>query len=404
MWRYWLGLITIAGMMVGLFVSRSLLSISMFIFIANGIINPSIKAFLKTWAKDKLAIAQFILFLVPLVTLLWSSDKEEWFSHAFIKFPLAFLFFGFYAIIPLKEKHFKWLSHFFIVLMFGGTLWSLIIYLQNPAKYHELYRQAKVIPTLFDSNHIYFSFTVVIALLLITKLFISCHTKLRKVIYVVTAIWLIAYLHILSAKTGLLCLYFSLLVLGLYFLIKIKQKLVALFLLFIVASLPLMAYKLLPTFKNRIGYILYDFSHYSRGNYIEGLSDGSRYRSLLAGRDIFLDNPLTGKGFGDIKKETNRWYNVFHPQIKDYERMLPSSELLLYACGAGIIGAILFLIAMLLPWKLKPLKNDISWKILLSILLLFFLYEVSLEGQFGVFIYGFFTWWWFLFTQKKISV
>jgi O-antigen ligase len=403
-WRYWLAIAAVAGMMAGLFISRALLSVSMMVFIANGLLNPGIKNFFNSWIKNKIAIVHLLIFLIPFISYLWSDDKQEWLNRTAVKLPLVFLPFGFFVLKGISEKHFKWLTHFFILLMIGGTIWSLGIYFKDAETYHALYLRAKVLPTPFDTNHIYFSFTVVVTLLLAVKLFIGRSQKDWRIIYAIVILWFIIYLHILSAKTGLLCLYFSLLVLGVYFLVKAKNKLLVAGLLLLIACLPFIAYKLSPTFKNRVGYVLYDYENYSRGNYIEGLSDGSRYRSLLAGKDIFFSYPLTGTGFGDVMKETNLWYDEFHPQIKDYERMLPSSELLLYACGAGIGGTILFLLILFIPFTYKSMQKDITWWVLLSIMLLFLLYEVSLEGQFGVFIYGFFTWWWLLPATKNKTV
>jgi O-antigen ligase len=173
-----------------------------------------------------------------------------------------------------------------------------------------------------------------------------------------------------------------------------SHKIPALVILFLLIAAPFAAYKFSPTFKNRIDYIRYDYSYYSQGNYIEGLSDGNRVLSVKAGLSVFTNNIFTGAGFGDVKQQTNEWYDANHPQMKEYERMLPSSEWLLYACAGGILAAIIFITALLLLFFYKSMIHDISWWIFITICSLFFLYEVSLEGQFGVFVFVFFLWWW----------
>lgn len=402
-YRYWLAIITIIGMMAGLFISRALLSVSMLFFVANGIINPHIGTFFKEGIKNKLSVGFAILFFVPLISVLWSDDKQEWLSRTSVKLPLLLLPFGFYVIRKIRETHFRYLSVLFILFMLAGSVWSVMKYIESPGFYHNQYLMAKVIPTPFDANYIYFSFTVVVTVLLLIKLFTATGNNLLRWAYGITSLWFIIYLHILSAKTGLLCLYISLLLIGIL-LLKKKNKGKAIIIVLLALSFPFIAYRFAPTFKNRVAYIVYDYNHYSRGNYIEGLSDGSRYRSILAGQNIFAGNKFIGVGFGDIMEAANNWYYERHPQIKNYERMLPSSEWLLYACGAGIAGAILFLLAVLLPFFYKPMGYDITWWALQTIAVIFLLYEVSLEGQFGVFIYAFFSCWWNLTRKEKKTI
>ncbi|MGE5106600.1 MAG: hypothetical protein ACM3H8_03590 [Sphingobacteriales bacterium] len=397
-----MAIITIIGMMAGLFISRSVLSVSMIIFIINGIFDINIIKKIKAFLNNKIVIAFALIFLVPFISGLWSSNTPEWWTRTAVKLPFILLPVGFFALNKLPEKHFINLNRFFIALMLAGSVWSVIKYWQNTAFYHEQYLRAQVIPTPFDDNHIYFSFSVVVTILLLIKLFIADKTKTWRWVYGLTGAWFIVYLHILSAKTGLLCLYISLLMLGFYLLKKTKKKKLALITVLLVLCLPFVAYKISPTFKNRVGYVLYDYGNYSRGNFIEGLSDGNRYLSLKAGWDIFKIAPVSGIGFGDLWGKVDEWNRLHRPQIKDYERMLPSSEIFLYICGAGITGGILLLIAILIPLFYKPMQKDITWIGFHVIMIVFLLYEVTLEAQFGVFVYAFFCFWWQQSNPDKI--
>jgi O-antigen ligase len=385
-------------MFTGLMVSRAVLSMSLILFVLNGLAAGKEK--LKTIFNDRLFISMLLLFSVPLITGLWSSNTKMWWQATEVKLPLVLLPIGFAALSTINKEHYEWLSRIFVLLMLCGTAWSMWQYISNSELIEEAYLQAKVIPTPFDRNHIYFSFTLAVAVLVLYKLFLRTTNRSWKIIYILSTAWFAVYLHILAAKTGLLFFYLTAAVI----IIKIifrnilhkqgSNKIPVLIILFLLIASPFTAYKLSPTFKNRIDYIRYDYSYYSQGKYIEGLSDGNRVLSVKAGLSVFTNNIFTGIGFGDLKQKTNEWYGTHYPQMKEYERMLPGSEWLLYACAGGIAAAIIFITALLFLFFYKPLTHDISWWIFITICSLFFLYEVSLEGQFGVFVFVFFLWWW----------
>jgi O-antigen ligase len=397
-YSYAIALFCIGAMFTGLLISRAVLSMALILFVVNGIVAGKEK--IKTIFNDRLYISMLLLFSVPLVTGLWSTDIKSWWRATEVKLPLVLLPIGFAALSGIKKEHYEWLSRLFILLMLCGTFWSMAQYISNSDTIDESYLRAKVIPTPFDRNHIYFSFTLTVAVLVLYKLFSQAAKRSWKILYIIIIAWFAVYLHILAAKTGLLFFYLTAAVIIIKIIfqnILYKQgshKIPALVILFLLIAAPFAAYKFSPTFKNRIDYIRYDYSYYSQGNYIEGLSDGNRVLSVKAGLSVFTNNIFTGAGFGDVKQQTNEWYDANHPQMKEYERMLPSSEWLLYACAGGILAAIIFITALLLLFFYKSMIHDISWWIFITICSLFFLYEVSLEGQFGVFVFVFFLWWW----------
>jgi O-antigen ligase len=410
-YSYAIALICIGAMFTGLLISRAVLSTALIFFVVNGAAAGKEK--IKTIFNDRLYFSMLLLFIVPLITGLWSSDMKNWWQATEVKLPIVLLPIGFTALATIKKEHYEWLSRIFILLMLCGTAWSMWRYISNSDLIEEAYLRAKVIPTPFDRNHIYFSFTLAVAVLLLYKLFLQTINSSWKIIYILIAAWFAVYLHILAAKTGLLFFYLTAAVIIIRIVFQNilhkrgSYKIPALVILFLLIASPFAAYKFSPTFKNRIDYIRYDYSYYSQGKYIEGLSDGNRVLSAKAGLSVFTNNIFTGVGFGDLKQKTNEWYDTHYPQMKEYERMLPGSEWLLYACAGGVAAAIIFISALLLLFFYKPLTRDISWWIFITICSLFFLYEVSLEGQFGVFVFVFFLWWWrqsLFITEKEINL
>jgi hypothetical protein len=158
--------------------------------------------------------------------------------------------------------------------------------------------------------------------------------------------------------------------------------------------MPLAAWMLLPTFRNRIRYNLYDLSFIEKNTYLPGSNDGNRMLSLRAGRDILLQHPL-GVGSGDVVDKTWEWYEKHVPQMLETDKLYPASEWLCYGDAAGWPGLLLFTAIMLVPFFLRRIKDRFFWISLNLIAAFSLLFDIGLETQFGVFIYAFVVlWWW----------
>jgi O-antigen ligase len=169
------------------------------------------------------------------------------------------------------------------------------------------------------------------------------------------------------------------------------------------ALLPIGAYLLLPTFQNRIKYFVYDYDFIKRGTYLPGANDGARAQSYKAGWAILQQHPL-GVGAGDVRDKINDWYTANIPDMVKKDRLLPSSEWLVYSGFAGWISVVLFTIIMCLPFFITPKRHRIFWWLLTGTLAASHLFDVGLEVQYGVFIYAFFVlWWWKWFSLPQPS-
>ena len=164
--------------------------------------------------------------------------------------------------------------------------------------------------------------------------------------------------------------------------------------------MPLAAWFLLPTFQNRIRYILYDFSFIENNTYLPGSNDGSRLLSLKAGWNILQQNPF-GVGAGDVKSKAGEWYTANVPQMLETDKLYPSSEWLIYGAAAGWVGIILFTHIMLLPFFEKIGIEKFFWLSLNSVAVFSLMFDIGLEVQFGVFIYAFLILWWFKWLRKE---
>ena len=383
--------------MVGLFFSRAVLSLSMMSFIAYSFFHSTVKEQFKKFISSPLLWSMSLLFFIPLLSGLWSEDKKEWLSIMQIKLPLLFMPLSFAGPIKLLKKDWERLAFLFILLILGGTIWCMFHYLSDPLRVQQAYLQSRIIETPLENDHVRFSWLVSIAVL-IAGWFGLKKIKTNSTVSVsliIVGIWLIIFLHILAARTGLLSFYITCFLIIPWLILKKIKTLYGISFLLVVMSLPFIAYFILPTFQNRVKYFFYDLSYFKEAHYLPQTTDAVRVISMKAGWGIMNEKPLTGVGFGDIFSQTKKWYAENYPSMKEEDKIYPSSEWLMYGVGTGWVGFILLAIIFTIPFFLKQIHNKFFWCVLNVSALCLILFDITLEIQFGVFVYSFIIlcWW-----------
>jgi O-antigen ligase len=398
---FYIAIFCIMAIFLGMLYARALASIALVGFCANGLLVNNVVEKCKQLIKQPWYISWVAVVAMVAISGLWSNNIVQWQQVCWVKLPLVIMPIGFFALAPLSKIKFATISLAIVALITTGTIYSMVLFLKNKAVNIANYQFAKVLPTPFDADHIHFSFCIAICLLLLYKVIFYIRQSWLGIVIMVCATWLVIYLHILAAKTGLLFFYSTLCIIAIHTLFiksNVKQGLLT---LSILITLPVLAWFVSPTFKARMQYIVYDLTQFKNTNYVEGLSDGSRIRSVKAGSQLFMSNWLIGTGYGDVTDHMKAYYNHMKPVPKAYEQIDPSSELVMYAAGCGIVGLIIFLLFMYMPFKEGKVYKDITWYILCLCITIFFLYEIPLEGQFGVSLICFFFLWWRQYYKIK---
>lgn len=389
--------------MTGFLLSRALLSAGTFLLIANGLLQNDFKERKVIFRQNKFLIGISSLFLFPFLSGLWSNNLQEWLNVLLTKLPLLLLPFALVLQKGFGRKQFVFFSMLWIGLLFAGSAWSIAQYLQQKNIIDHLYKFSKVIPTPAANDHIRFSMAIIIAFLLWLKLEEWKAVTSRLLVWVVRIImtWFVLFLYILGAKTGLLGLYLIVFPVITWQLYQSGKKEIAIAFMVVALILPAVAYHLLPTFKERVHYVLYDREKWKEGNVSGDYSDGNRLLSIKSGWYVFQKNWLTGVGYGDIKTETGKWYNEHAPAVPSSERFLPLNQWITSGSGGGIAAVLLFSIVIMLPFfseQWRKNKQAIFFVIFMNFV---FLYECTLDDQFGVFLFGFFTLYWHLSNRFK---
>jgi O-antigen ligase len=360
---------------VGLFLSRSMLSIGCIGLVLVALINCK-----QIQLNTVFFISIFLSITIPFITSFYSNNFQNSMAHFVVKLPLL-------AILmqqnkPIKGLHTNKLVSILAIAIFVSAIATLVNYYTHYNLINTAYLQAKVMQSPLDNDHIRYSWLVAISFVLVYSTIQKISNKLYKKVGIVYCVFSAIFLHILAAKTGLLCLYIFMIIQLFYLSHKYK-----ILLLLGCAMVLVFSYLLLPSFKNRINYIRYDYQQYSNNNFIEGLSDGARVLSIKAGIDICYQNPIWGCGFGNLSQQIDKWHNLHHSSSKEYERFLPTCQFLIYAAASGILGFICFVVAIFSILKNIVISNKQFGIGFALVLLIPLITDDTFEGQFGIAIF-----------------
>lgn len=403
-WRSAIIFILLIALMVALFASRGILSTVTIVFIIYSFLHKEIKSQFRVFFRTPLLWSMSLLFFIPLLTGLWSDDKQQWMAVMRIKLPLLLMPLAFAAPFTLSPRQWEWLAQIFVLMVTIATAWSMFHYAGNMQAINEGYLKSKMIVTPLENDHVRFSWVVAAAILVTGWLFIQkAKTKhvLRWILPVII-VWLVLFLHILAARTGLISFYIMSGGVGLWLIFRKRNWKHAALLVIVLFLLPVVAYFVLPSFHNRINYIRYDSDYFRKASYLPGTNDAVRVISLKAGWYVMQEQPLTGAGFGDIRTEVNKQYDTLYPGMLPGDKILPSSEWLVYGAGSGWPGLFIFTLVMLIPFFTRT-KEKLVWWLLNATVAFSFLFDVGLEVQFGVFIYSFMVCWFWKYSHKDTS-
>ncbi len=189
----------IALLIIGLPVSKFLMSVSQIILLVNWILEGNFKNKFSKFLKNKPALILSSLLLLHAVALLYSMDLEYGFKDVRIKLPLFLLPLILATSKPVSKKIFTILLQLFLGSIFVATIISSLILTDT-------FIHRKVVDirdiSIFIS-HIRFGLLICLAVFITIYLFTQSAGILLKIIYGLLIVWLVAFLVIMESVTGL---------------------------------------------------------------------------------------------------------------------------------------------------------------------------------------------------------
>lgn len=301
----------------------------------------------KELQTDAVVLPFIFVFLVVFLSGSYSDNKVLWVTAMRLRLP--------FLLLPLSFFLMPKLSSSFVLRLIEGVIYItamvglpvLIGTLSNYDEAIQLIAKGQAIATPIE--HVKYSmfnaFGIVAGIVLLGEGGVKWKSLNGFLVTAAIAV-LVVLIHLLSVRTGLVIVYISLLTyVGYYFSMKqnIKRSVFALLLIII---LPIAAVQVIPSLKQKVGYMLYDWNQGKEGvgsNY----SDSARMLSYKGGVSVWLDHPILGTGYGDVKESMYIYYDEYHPHQELFK--LPHSQYLTTLVGSGLIGFILFLLGFYTP-------------------------------------------------------
>lgn len=323
---------------------------------------------------------------VPFLLVVFSLPYTEDFTYAAerlrIKLPFLLLPLAFAALPALRRRDVRIIGAFFVGILTVAAVGVLWKYYQNFAIINESLEHGKSIPT--PSSHIRFSLAVAGGIFCAGALSLCkgiCGTAGERYGFGFLTIFLFIFLHILSVRSGLLAFYTASGILLLRYIYASGNRLLGTVGLLLLLAVPTAAVMFVPSLQSKYQYVKYDLEMSLRGEG-KSYSDGERWISLRAARDIITEHPLFGVGAGDLRKEM---YEIYQRESSgNAVAKMPHSQFASVAAGTGIVGLILFLIGFFKPifWQ-NNYRNYLflAWHV---IIFSSFLSENTFETNFGV--------------------
>jgi len=241
---YYFGLVL---MVIGLPLSNFLMSISQFVLAGNWIWEGNFRQKFGRFWQNKSAVILSSVFLLHILGLAYTTDFNYALNDIRIKLPLLILPFIISSSNPLRAKKFEWLMLFFVISVLAGTIVSTSELLGLNNYIREFLGQPihQIVDARYISlfiSHIRFSLSICMAIFTLAYFAWSQRLLLKKLLCILSAIWLIVFLSILESITGSTILLITGTVLLGCFAFKQKKLIYKITFLVITAAIPVMCF------------------------------------------------------------------------------------------------------------------------------------------------------------------
>jgi O-antigen ligase len=395
LFRYRLALLSLSCIIIGLFLSRAMMSIGMIVVGIQFFLKPDIKVTFKDFIKDKKLLYISLIFFLYLISGLYSSDKNYYIERITLKLPFLFMPLGFAALKEMPKRYFLHVLLVFILLVFFVSLGSTVNFILNYTAIIENYKSAKVIPVLFEINHIRYSLMMALAIFSAFYLFYNRYfifnVKTERTLFLIMGIFIFLFLHLLSVRSGLLAFYLSLFVMIVSYIITKKKYRNGIVLLALLIVTPLLMYVALPTIRNKVDYMILDISKFmseetkTKQRNVNNYSDTNRLVSITLGIELGNKSPFIGLGVGDVKNEIFKAYETDYPKVRQERRLIPHNQFVFVYMAVGGIGLLLFCFFSFYPFfSSKDSYSGFLFLVHNTIFISSYMSEATLENQLGV--------------------
>ena len=349
--------------------------------------------------RNPALIALTIPFFLVFISGLWSEDIDFWLKRVQLRIPFLVIPFAFAnmdcfvsrndSFVPRNDKRAVFILLEVALITICTTLIVVITnYAFHFTEINIALGEGRAMP--FLKTHITFSIMAAFVLMggieLWRERFYWKYEFEKKLIPVLT-VFLFIGLHIISVRSGLVAAYICLTIKLFLLIFKEKRYVLGILSFLILMTIPIFAYKNIPSFQQRINYAIWDLGKYQE-QLPETYSDAQRIISYKIGFEVVKNNPFLGVGSGDADAEIVKTYAQFYPNLK-YK--MPHNGWLFNAVETGLIGLSIYVFSFLfIVFYKKMYKNELF--LLLNVAIFVGqTVDYMFEGTFGATFYVFFV-------------
>lgn len=146
-----------------------------------------------------------------------------------------------------------------------------------------------------------------------------------------------------------------------------------------------------PGLVSRLSETLFEYNQYRRRNEPNGGSLSQRIEYTRASVYLIKKHPVFGVGTGDIPDAYMQAYDDLQSPLQQRYRHKAHNQYLSITVGFGLVGLLVFLVALLYPYLSSKRYRTFLYTIFLAILLISMLPEDTIETQAGVTWFAFFN-------------
>lgn len=374
--------VLIIGLIIGLYFSNALKSISLVSLAVCSLFYITDKNKLQTFLKKPLFITTAILIIVYSVSALFSNNHAEAWQSVQIKLLYVFVLFTFYATCFSKKE-----STFYIAITsicaIIQTLYATFYFIEQYANIEHLYAIGNVLPVI-KIHHIQIAVLIAITIVLLVNYYLIY--KKKKAIFI--AIWLFIFLHIFAVRSGLVLVYFMLLLYASVYLLKLKKWKNIVVLYSVLITTLVIAINYSSTLKTKINYTIHDINQFKNNNEkAYEYSDSRRLAAIKNGIILLKQHPYLGTGLGDITTEISKLYQQQNPTLDKKYYYLPHNQFIYFYSVFGYILGSIVSICFIFPVFYLFKKKNYLFATIYAALLLFSCWDAFLGTLFGNCLY-----------------
>ncbi|MEO0896559.1 MAG: O-antigen ligase family protein [Bacteroidota bacterium] len=328
------------------------------------------------------------LFLLAVVALIWTENQAGWIKDIREKLPFLALPLGL-ALLPRFSSRQK--QSVFLVFVMSQSIVAAISLIRFLIDYDQvIYNISKNgnIDIIGSISHIYFGLFLSFSIFLGGYLFLSYRREWPKWLLIICGLCTLfnfLALHVITSRTGLLAFYGAASCGIFWWMFRKAKWWQGLTFFLVMAMLPVVAYQILPTFKNRVDVTLWDLQESQNPNRdLADLSAGMRLITWNTSFEVWRQHPWMGVGKGDLKVEMGKVYE--EKGYADRSSHLfsdPHNQYLMVAASFGIMGLLIFgclFVREFFIWR----RDQVIFLLFISLILIGMIFESILNRQVGM--------------------